>query len=250
MNFEYAAFTASHIVASFTSSLNTLKDKAMQSHIHAVKEPAESKYVLYRNDLPAGLAFGNEIAIDGEFMGGNVFRDRLCLLQIYDGSGKVHMVQFDQGNYAAPNLRKLLADASKEKIFYFARGDMKWIGHYLGLILENVYCLKIASRVARTYTQSHELEDISRQVLGIRLSKEQHSTDWGAASLTPQQLDFACIDVMHLHTIRKKLDDMMKAEGRSEIAQGLFKCLPAIVRADLAGWAHEDLFSYYVPRPA
>lgn len=223
----------------------------MPSHLHAVsKQTAEPRYVLYKNDLPADLALGNEIAIDSEFMGPNVFRDRLCLMQIYDGSGQVHLVQFEQGNFAAPNLRKLLADASKEKIFYFARGDMRWIGHYLGVILENVYCIKIASRIARTYTQQHELEDISRQVIGIRLSKEQHSTDWGAATLTPEQLDFASVDVVHLHSIRKKLDDMMKAEGRSEIAQGLFKCLPAVVRADLGGWLHEDLFSYHVPRPA
>lgn len=183
-------------------------------------------------------------------MGPNVFRDRLCLLQVYDGGGKVHMVQFDHGNFAAPNLRALLGDASKEKLFYFARGDMRWIGHYLGVILENVYCLKIASRVARTYTQQHELEDISRQVLGIRLSKEQHGTNWGAPHLTPEQLDFASNDVVHLHAIRKKLDEMMKAEGRTEIAQGLFKCLPAVVRADLAGWVHEDLFSYHVPTQA
>lgn len=224
----------------------------MQSSPQAVGADAnEARYVLYHNDFPDDLAFGDVLAVDTEFMGLNVFRDRLCLLQVYDGAegGKVHMVQFDKGPIDAPNVRRLMSDKSKEKIFYYARGDMRWLGHYLGVILENVYCLKIASRIARTYTQQHELEDVGRHVLGVRISKEQQCTDWGAKDLTPQQLDYACNDVVYLHAMKEKLDAMMDKEGRKGIAYGLFGCLPAIVRADLAGWGHEDLFAYHVPKP-
>jgi ribonuclease D len=223
----------------------------MKSAAQARQPDTAVRYVLYKNDLPADLALGPVLAMDSEFMGLNVWRDRLCLLQIYDGSdgGKVHMVQFERGNYLAPNVRKLLADASREKIFYFARGDMRWIGHYLGVILENVYCLKIASRIARTYTQAHDLEDVSKHVLGVKISKEQQCTNWGAPELSHEQLDYACNDVLYLHAMKEKLDAMMRSEGRYDIAQGLFRCLPALVRADLAGWAHEDIFSYHVPRP-
>jgi ribonuclease D len=224
-----------------------MKPAIQQTHHHNMAH----RYMLYKNDLPADLKLGDVLAMDTEFMGLNVFRDRLCLFQIYEGSegGKVHMVQFDKGNYAAPNLRKLLADPKREKIFYFARGDMRWIGHYLGTILENVYCLKIASRIARTYTQSHELEDISKHVIGQRISKDQQCTNWGAPELTHEQLDYACNDVLYLHAIKDKLNQMMDAERRKDIAYGLFRCLPALVRADLGGWGQEDIFSYHVPKP-
>lgn len=209
-----------------------------------------NKYALYKNDLPDGLKLGKSLGVDSEFMGLNVWRDRLCLLQIFDNEdGVTHMVQFDKDKYDAPNVRKLLADASYEKIFYFARGDMRWIGHYLGVILENVVCLKIASRVARTYTQSHDLEDVIKHVLGVKISKEQQCTNWGAAELSPEQLEYACNDVIYLHALKAKLEKMAASEGRLDIMQGLFKCLPAVVRADLAGWIHEDLFAYHVPRP-
>lgn len=212
---------------------------------------SEPRYVLYKNDLPDGLAFGDTLAIDSEFMGLNVWRDRLCLLQIYDGSdgGKTHMVQFDKDNYDCPNVKKLLSDASKKKLFYFARGDMRWIGYYLDVILENVYCLKIASRIARTYTQAHDLEDVAKHVLGVKISKEQQCTNWGAPELTHAQLDYACNDVIYLHAIQEKLDELLAHEGRMHIADGLFKALPAVVRADLAGWSHEDIFAYHVPKP-
>lgn len=211
---------------------------------------SDARYVLYKNDLPDGLTFGDTLAIDSEFMGLNVWRDRLCLLQIYDGSegGKTHMVQFDKDNFDCPNVKKLLSDASKKKLFYYARGDMRWIGYYLGVILENVYCLKIASRIARTYTQSHELEDVARHVLGVKISKDQQCTNWGAAELTHAQLDYACNDVIYLHALQEKLDELMRHEGRYDIAQGLFQALPAVVRADLAGWANEDIFAYHVPK--
>lgn len=219
--------------------------------VHAEKN-LSARYVLYKNDFPADLQLGNVLAIDTEFMGLNVFRDRLCLLQVYDGSdgGKVHMVQFDRGNYSAPNVKKLLSDPNREKMFYFARGDMRWLGHYLGVILENVYCLKIASRIARTYTQSHDLDDVSKHVLGVKISKEQQCTNWGAPDLSPEQLDYACNDVLYLHAMKAKLNGMMERENRIDIAYGLFRALPAVVRADLAGWAHEDIFSYHVPRPS
>lgn len=208
-------------------------------------------YKLHKNDLPADLVFGDVLALDTEFMGLNPWRDRLCLFQIYDGNPEkmVHIVQFDRGEIEAPNLKRLLSDAKKEKIFYFARGDMRWIGQYLGVILENLYCLKIASRVARTYTQSHELEDILRHVMGVRLSKDQQCTNWGAPDLSDDQLKYACNDVLHLHELRDRLDEMMDREGRTSIAYGLFQCLPAVVRADLAGWINEDLFAYHVPKP-
>ncbi len=212
---------------------------------------AASRYALHRNDIPADLTFGPSLAMDSEFMGLNVFRDRLCLLQIYDGQpdSKVHIIQFDRDAYKAPNLRKLLADATKEKLFFYARADMKWIGLYLGTLLQNVYCLKIASRIARTYTQAHDLEDVCRHMLGIKMSKEQQSTNWGQSALTPEQLDYACNDVLHLHALKAKLDVHMAQEDRREIAQGLFKCLPHVVAADLAGWGGEDLFAYHVPKP-
>lgn len=211
----------------------------------------EPRYVLHKHDLPDDVTFGDVLSLDSEFMGLNVWRDRLCLLQIYDGQpdSKVHMVQFEKGKFDAPNVKKLMADASKKKIFYFARGDMRWIAHYLGVILQNVYCLKIASRIARTYTQSHDLEDTVRHVLGIKMSKEQQCTDWGAAELTHAQLDYACNDVIYQHETREKLDAMIAREGRTDVAAGLFQALPAVVRADLAGWAHEDIFAYHVPKP-
>lgn len=207
-------------------------------------------YKLYKNDIPADLKLGNVLAMDSEFMGLNPWRDRLCLLQIYDGNDDklVHMVQFEPGHYDAPNLKKLLTDTGKEKIFYFARGDMRWIGQWLGVILENVYCLKMASRVARTYTQSHDLEDVLRHAMGIKLSKEQQCTNWGSVELSDEQLKYACNDVLYLHALRDRLEDMMARESRAHIAHGLNSCLPSVVRADLAGWINEDLFAYHIPR--
>lgn len=208
------------------------------------------RFVLHKNDLPADVSFGNVLAIDSEFMGLNVWRDRLCLLQIYDGAAdsKVHMVQFEKGTYNAPNIKKLLTDPRREKLFYFARGDMRWIGYYLGFVLENAYCLKIASRIARTYTQDHDLEDVARHLLGIKISKEQQRTNWGNPQLTHEQLDYACHDVLYLHALREKLEALMEHEGRSAIAHDLFQCLPAVVRADLAGWSNEDIFGYHPPQ--
>lgn len=208
-----------------------------------------TRFVLHKNDLPVDISFGEILAIDSEFMGLNVRRDRLCLVQIYDGKpdSKVHIVQFEAGRYDSPNLKKLLADSSREKLCFFARADMRWVGHYLGVVMENIYCLKIASRIARTYTQSHNLEDVCRQMLGVRISKEQQCTNWGAPELSTEQLDYACNDVLYLHDLKSRLEQHMAHENRQGIARGLFQCLPALVRADLAGWDNEDIFSHDTP---
>lgn len=206
-------------------------------------------FILHENDLPEGLVFGDTLAIDTEFMGLNVNRDRLCLVQIYDGlpASAIHLVRFKKDAYAAPNLKKLLSDPKRRKLCFFARADMRWIGRYLGVIMENIFCLKLASRIARTYTRAHNLEDVCREVLGLRLSKEQQTTDWGGAELTPEQLRYAAYDVLHLHALDEKLRTMLAREGRLEIVEGLSACLPAVVRADLAGWPDEDIFAHDVP---
>ena len=208
---------------------------------------------LFDNDLPDGLLLGDGLAVSCAAMGQNPWRDRLCRVQVYDGNpdGLVQIVQFSaDGDYAAPNLRRVLSDPEKEKISYFARGNMRWLGQWLGVIPDNVYCLKIASRVARTYTQSHGLEDILRQLLGIRLVKDHHPDGRGEGVLSDEQLKPAYSEVLHLHAARAQLDAMLAREGRREIVQGLNACLPALVRADLAGWMNEDLFSPHIPKPA
>lgn len=209
------------------------------------------EYVLHKNDLPADVSFGQSLAIDTEFMGLNPWRDRLCLMQVYDGQpgSKVHIVQFESGyDYASPNIKKILSDTSRLKILYYARGDMRWIGRYLGILLENLYCVKIASRIARTYTQSHDLEDSCADVLGFKLPKEQQCSDWGTTELTKKQLEYACNDVVHLHKLMEKFEERLKREKRHDIAHGLFKCIPHVVRADLGGWYNEDHFSYFTPK--
>lgn len=208
------------------------------------------KYVLHKNDLPADVVFGDTLAMDTEFMGLDPWRDRLCLLQVYDGKedSKVHIVQFQKDCYDAPVLKNLLSEPKRKKIFYYARGDMRWISHYLGVMLQNVYCTKIASRIARTYTQSHELEDELRAMLDIRLSKEKQCTYWGAETLDPAQLEYACNDVLHLHALRAALDRHLAQEGRGKVAEDLFLCIPAVVQADMAGWYNLDHFSYFMDK--
>ncbi|MDD9901472.1 MAG: ribonuclease D [Alphaproteobacteria bacterium] len=207
--------------------------------------------VLHKGDLPDDVTFGDVLAVDSEFLGLNPWRDRLCLLQIYDGQpgSAVHMVQFEKDSYDVPNVKKLLSDASKKKIFYFARGDMRWIKQWLDVLLDNVYCVKVASRLARTYTQSHELEDSLQHVLGVKMSKAQQCTDWGVPELTAAQLEYAAADVLYLHPLMEKLDEMLAREGRKELADEAFGCIPTIVKLDLAGWIKEDIFSYFVPSP-
>lgn len=201
----------------------------------------------YENDLPDGLSLGPELALDCEMMGLNVRRDRLCLLQICDRpGGDVHIVRFADRRYDCPQVKALLSDPARQKIFYFARGDSMWIRHYLGVQMENLYCLKIASRLARTYAPSHELEDVCREVLGVQVSKQQQCSDWGADNLSEEQLRYAAHDVIHLHELRDRLDDMLEREGRKDMAADIFSFLPVRTKLDLAGWRDEDIFSYFV----
>ena len=199
---------------------------------------------LHKGDLPAGLSFGDAVAIDSETMGLNPHRDRLCLIQLSAGDGNCHLVQFAAGQYAAPNLKALLQDPSVLKIFHFARFDLAVIRHYLGIDCGPVYCTKVASKLVRTFTDRHGLKDICRDLLGVELSKQQQSSDWGAADLTQEQLVYAASDVLHLHALRRKLDVMLQREGRTEIAAACYRFLPIRARLDLEGWPDLDIFSH------
>ncbi len=199
---------------------------------------------LHKGDLPAGLQLGDSVAIDSETMGLNPHRDRLCLVQLSAGDGNCHLVQFAAGQYEAPNLKALLQDQAVLKIFHFARFDLAVIRHYLGIDCTPVYCTKIASRLVRTFTDRHGLKDICRDLLNIELSKQQQSSDWGAAQLTPEQLTYAASDVLHLHALKRRLDDMLAREGRAELAAACYRFLPVRARLDLDGWADIDIFSH------
>jgi ribonuclease D len=199
---------------------------------------------LHKGDLPSGLSFGESVAIDSETMGLNPHRDRLCLIQLSAGDGNCHLVQFAAGQYAAPNLKALLQDQSVLKIFHFARFDLAVIRHYLGIDCGPVYCTKVASKLVRTFTDRHGLKDICRDLLGVELSKQQQSSDWGAADLTQEQLVYAASDVLHLHALRRKLDVMLQREGRTEIAAACYRFLPTRARLDLEGWPDVDIFSH------
>lgn len=203
-----------------------------------------NSYRLHRGDLPEGLELGPTVAIDTEAMGLNPYRDRLCLAQLSAGDGLAHLVQFDAGAYGAPRLRRLLGDPSVLKLFHFARFDLGVLYRYLGVMPEPVYCTKIASRLTRTFTDKHGLRDLCKDVLGIDLKKEQQSSDWGAATLTDEQLRYAASDVLHLHALRERLDSMLVREGRIDLALAAFKFLPTRVRLDLAGWAEQDIFAH------
>ena len=198
---------------------------------------------LHKGDLPPGKLFGNAIAIDTETLGLNPYRDRLCLVQLSRGDGNAELVQIGR-HYEAPELTRLLADESVLKIFHFARFDMAVLKHAFGIMPRPVYCTKIASRLARTFTDRHGLRDLCKDVLGVELSKQQQSSDWGAASLTDEQLRYAASDVLHLHALRERLDSMLAREGRTELAQAAFAFLPARARLDLAGWSEQDIFAH------
>lgn len=198
----------------------------------------------YKNDLPANLNFGNSIAIDTETMGLNVVRDRLCLIQISKGDGNAHIVQFEQNNYNSPNLKKLLADNSIEKIFHFARFDMATIKYYLNVDLQNIYCTKIASKLIRTYTDSHGLKSICEELLGIEISKKQQSSDWGNLEISEKQIDYAASDVLHLHALKDKLNKMLVRENREQIFKNCIDFLPTRIDLDLNGFANLDIFAH------
>ncbi len=185
-----------------------------------------------------------DIAVDTEAMGLNNKRDRLCLVQISDGNGDAHLVQFEQGKYNAPNLVKLLSDSKRTKIFHFARFDLAIMRHYLGLKLSNVYCTRTASRLVRTYTDKHGYKDICKELIGVDVSKQQQSSYWGSQALTTEQVEYAASDVLHLHKLRAKLDEMLVREGRVELAKATFDFLPYRAELDLAGWENEDIFAH------
>lgn len=202
------------------------------------------KIKLYQNDLPDGLNLGPVVAIDTETLGLNPFRDRLCLAQLSSGDGVCHAVQFAAGNYAAPNLKKMLADPGTVKLFHFARFDVAMFRRYLQVDCKPVYCTKIASKLVRTYTDKHGLKDLVRELLGVELSKEQQSSDWGAKELTEKQLAYAANDVAHLHQLKTVLDAMLAREGRTDLAKACFDFLPSRAALDLAGWEDVDIFAH------
>lgn len=198
----------------------------------------------HQGDLPAGLSFGSIVAIDSETMGLNLHRDRLCAVQLSAGDGSAHVVHFPTPDYAAPNLRALLADPAVTKLFHFARFDLAMIQRHFGISCAPVYCTKIASRLVRTNTERHSLKELCSNLLGIDLSKEQQTSDWGAGTLSPEQLSYAAADVLHLHALKAKLDALLEREGRTHLAQACFGFLPARALLDLAGWGEEDIFSH------
>jgi ribonuclease D len=200
---------------------------------------------LHRGDLPDITLYQKDaVAIDTEAMGLDPRRDRLCLVQLSPGDGSADVVQIPAGATSAPNLTRLLADGSILKIFHFARFDLGVLQQAFGVMPGPVYCTKIASRIARTYTDRHGLKDLAREVLGVDLSKQQQLSDWGAGDLTDAQVAYAASDVLHLHALKEKLDAMLAREGRAELAAACFRFLPDRVRLDLAGWAAEDIFAH------
>ena len=199
---------------------------------------------LYQGDLPDGLALGETVAVDTETMGLDPMRDRLCLVQLSAGDDTCHLVQFKERTYNAPNLSALLANSNVLKLFHFARFDLAAIQRYLGLTCGPVYCTKIASRLARTFTDKHGLKDLCRDLLGVDLSKQMQSSYWGAPDLSKEQLRYAASDVLYLHRLRAVLDDMLEREDRIDLAQACFEFLPTRAGLDLAGWNDFDIFSH------
>jgi ribonuclease D len=203
-----------------------------------------SKINIHDGDLPAGLSFPNGVAIDTETLGLKPHRDRLCLVQLSSGDGSAHLVKFDGKSYDAPRLKSLLADPGVQKIFHFARFDVAVLKRYLGVVTTPLYCTKIASKLARTYTDRHGLKDLAGELLGIEISKQQQSSDWGAPELSESQLSYAANDVLHLHRLKEKLDGMLKREGRADLAAAAFGFLPIRAELDLAGFEDDDIFAH------
>lgn len=200
---------------------------------------------LHRGDLPAGLAFPNGVAVDSETMGLNPHRDRLCVVQLSGGDGVAHLVQFEAGkSYEAPHLKALLSDAKTLKIFHFARFDIAVIQRYLGVDTTPLYCTKIASKLARTYTDRHGLKDLVAELAGVELDKQQQSSDWGRDELSEQQKHYAASDVLYLHAVKSKLDAMLVREGRMDEARAAFQFLPTRAALDLKGFPEADIFAH------
>ena len=199
---------------------------------------------LHKGDLPDDLILGPVVAIDCETMGLNPHRDRLCVVQLSDGGGDAHIVQIAPGQTGAPNLSRMLEDAKTLKLFHFGRFDIAAMYHAFGALAAPVYCTKIASKLVRTYTDRHGLKNLTQELLGIDLSKQQQSSDWGADELSSAQLDYAASDVLYLHALRDELDKRLEREGRSEFAAAAFEFLPTRAKLDLAGWPDTDIFAH------
>ncbi len=202
-----------------------------------------NKITLHKGDLPADLGLGGIIAVDTEAMGLNPVRDALCVVQLSSGDGSAHVVQLWR-DYNCPNLKALMADKSVLKIFHFARFDVAMMQKWLGITCTPVWCTKIASKLARTYTDRHGLKDVTRELIGANMDKSQQSSDWGAAELSDQQMQYAASDVLHLHEIRLGLLAMLEREGRVELAQACFDFLPIRAELDLKGWEGTDIFAH------
>ncbi len=202
------------------------------------------KIKLHKGDLPEGLDLGPLVAVDTETLGLNPQRDRLCLVQLSGGGGEAHLVQLESGKYQAPNLKKLLRNRKVTKLYHFARFDIAVILQYLRVVAAPVYCTRTASKLVRTYTDKHGLKDLVKELLDVDLSKQQQSSDWGAESLSEQQLAYAANDVAYLHKLKELLDLMLAREGRVDLANACFRFLPARAALDLAGWADADIFAH------
>ncbi len=199
---------------------------------------------LYQRDLPDDLDLGPVVAIDCETMGLNPHRDRLCVVQLSAGDGRAHLVQIEKGQTEAPNLCRLLADSHVLKLFHYGRFDIAAMDKAFGTLAAPVYCTKIASKLIRTYTDRHGLKHLLQEMLGVDISKQQQSSDWGAEELTRAQVDYAASDVLYLHRLRDALDLRLAREGRTELAQACFAFLPTRARLDLAGWPDQDIFAH------
>ena len=200
---------------------------------------------LHIGDLPDGLfADAEAVAVDSETMGLILGRDPLCVVQLSDGKGDAHLVQLDRSTYDAPNLKRVLTDPKILKIFHFGRFDIAMFHLHLGVVTAPVYCTKIASKLARTYTDRHGLKDVSKELLGVDMSKAQQSSDWGAAKLSDEQVAYAASDVLHLHALRTKLDAMLVREGRDGLARACFDFLPHRALLDVRGWEEVDIFAH------
>ncbi len=199
---------------------------------------------LHRGDLPADLSFGPVVAVDTETMGLNPHRDRLCLVQLSAGDGNAHLVQIARGQREAPRLAALIGDPKVTKLFHFGRFDIAVLEHFLRVPCEPVYCTKIAAKLVRTFTDRFGLKDLCRELLGVELSKQQQTSDWGADSLSDEQLAYAASDVFHLHALKAKLDALLEREGRRDLADASFRFLPTRARLDIAGWPETDIFAH------
>jgi len=199
---------------------------------------------LYKGDLPPGLDFGSSVAVDTETLGLVPRRDKLCLVQLSAGDGNAHLVQLDRSSYDAPNLKALFANPAVTKIFHYARFDVAVIKHYLGVDTAPLYCTKIASKLTRTYTDRHGLKDLVKELLGIELNKQQQSSDWGAHMLSDPQKQYAAQDVLYLHELKSRLDQMLAREGREAVARACFDFIPTRAALDLSGWTEEDVFAH------